>query len=82
LLKLITFILATDPIFGVSFASFRNSERHVGQPEDTNSNKEGLVKVSVSFNDTLALLESGVTSKAFVANGSIFGDSKLLEQAV
>ena len=44
----------TDPMFGVSFANFRNSERHVGQLEETNSNKEGLLKVS--YFDTSALI--------------------------
>ena len=44
----------TAPMFGVSFANFRNSERHVGQLEETNSNKEGLLKVS--YFDTSALI--------------------------
>ena len=63
----------TDPMFGVSFANFRNSERHVGQLEETNSNKEGLLKVS--YFATSSLIEEIF----WVIGGTPFGKTSILE---
>ncbi len=71
-------------MFGVSFAIFRNSERQVGQPDDTNINKDGLLDLLIFVNVTSldsAFDTSAVTSVSVEVVLELVVSS-VLEQAI